>query len=70
MAPDAKREENLGSVFEVNGAKPSPTPSSIATGRGQRDVLELLTAVEATVPQRYGDCLVSRTGQVRSAVCA
>ena len=37
---------------EVKGAKPSPTPSSRATARGQRDVLELLTAAEATVFRR------------------
>ena len=49
MAPDAKHVENLASLHEVKGAKPSPTPSSRATGRGQRDVLELLTAAEATV---------------------
>ena len=44
--------ENLASLLEVKGAKPSPTPSSRATGRGQRDVLELLTAAEATVFRR------------------
>ena len=52
MAPDAKDVENLASLLEVKGAKPSPTPSSRATGRGQRDVLELLTAAEATVFRR------------------
>ena len=52
MAPGAKHVENLVSLFEVKGAKPSPTPSSRATGRGQRDVLELLTAAEATVFRR------------------
>ena len=40
--------ENLASLLEVKGAKPSLTPSSRATGRGQRDVLELLTAAEAS----------------------
>ena len=50
MAPDARHVENLASLLEVKGAKPSPTPSSRATGRGQRDVLELLT--EATVFRR------------------
>ena len=70
MAPDAKHVENLASLLEVKGAKPSPTTSPRATGRGQRDVLELLAAAEATgVPQRHGDCPVSRTRQVRSAVC-
>ena len=44
MVPDAKHVENLASLLEVKGAKPSRTPSSRATGRGQRDVLELLTA--------------------------
>ena len=44
MAPDAKHVENLASLLEVKGAKRSPTPSSRATGRGERDVLELLTA--------------------------
>ena len=44
--------KNLASLLEVKGAKPSPTPSSRATGRGQRDVLELLTAAEATVFRR------------------
>ena len=69
MAPDAKHVENLAGLLEVKGAKPSPTPSSRATGRGQRDVLELLTAAEATTfPQKYRDCLVSWTGQVRPAV--
>ena len=28
MAPDAKHVENLAILFEVKGAKPSPTPSS------------------------------------------
>ena len=55
MAPDAKHVENLASLLEVKGAKTSPTPSSRATGRGQRDVLRGL--------------LLSRTRQVRSAVC-
>ena len=48
MAPDAKHVKNLASLLEDKGAKPSPTPSSRATGRGQRDVLELLTAAEET----------------------
>ena len=52
MAPDAKHVENLANLLEVKGAKPSPTPSSRATGRGQRDVLELLSAAEATVFRR------------------
>ena len=52
MALDAKHMENLASLLEVKGAKPSPTPSSRATGRGQRDVLELLKAAEATVFRR------------------
>ena len=52
MAPDAKHVENLASLLEVKGANPCPTPSSRATGRGQRDVLELLTAAEATVFRR------------------
>ena len=52
MAPDAKHVENLASLLEVKGAKPSPTPSSRATCRGQRDVLELQTAAEATVFRR------------------
>ena len=52
MAPDGKRVENLASLLEVKGAKTSPFPSSRATGRGQRDVLELLTAAEATVCRR------------------
>ena len=52
VAPDAKHVEKLASLLEVKGAKPSPTPSSRATGRGQRDVLELLTAAEATVFRR------------------
>ena len=51
-APDAEHVENLASLLEVKGAKPSPTPSSRATGRGQRDVLEPLTAAEATVFRR------------------
>ena len=42
----------MASLLEVKGAKQSPTPSSRATGRGQRDVLELLTAAEATVFRR------------------
>ena len=52
MAPDAKHVENLASLLEVKGAKPSPTPTSRSTGRGQRDVLELLTAAEATTFRR------------------
>ena len=52
MAPDAKHVENLARLLEVKGVKPSPTPSSRATGRGQRDVLEPLTAAEATVFRR------------------
>ena len=52
MAPDAKHVENLANLLEVKGAKPSPTPSSRGTGRGQRDVLELLSAAEATVFRR------------------
>ena len=51
MAPDTKHVENLASLREVKGAKPSPPPSSRATGRGQQDVLEL-TAAEATVFRR------------------
>ena len=69
MAPDAKHVENLATLLEVKGAKPSPTPCSRATGRGQRDVLEPLTAAEATVFRRHGDCFVSRIRQVPSAVC-
>ena len=49
MAPDAKHVENLVSLLDVKGAKPSAKPSSRAAGRGQRDVLEQLTASEATV---------------------
>ena len=52
MAPDAKHVENLANLLEVKGVKPSPTPSSRATGRGQRDVLELLSVAEATVFRR------------------
>ena len=52
MAPDTKHVENLASLLEVKGAKPSPAPCSRATGRGQRDVLELLTAAVATVFRR------------------
>ena len=52
MAPDAKHVENLASLLGVKGATPSPTPSSRASGRGQRDVLQLLTAAEATVFRR------------------
>ena len=52
MAPDTKHVENLASLLEFKGAKPSPTPCSRATGGGQRDVLELLTAAEATVFRR------------------
>ena len=54
MAPDTKHVENLSSLLEVKGAKPRPTPSSSATGRGQRDGLELLTAAEATVCRGTG----------------
>ena len=57
----AGRTNSLHRILEVKGAKPSPTPSSRATGRGQRDVLEPLKAA--------GHCLVPRTGQVRSAIC-
>ena len=39
MAPDPKHVENLANLLKVKGAK----------RRGQRDVLELLTAAEATV---------------------
>ena len=52
MAPDVKHVENLASLLEVKGAKPSPTLSSRATGRGQGDVLELLIVAEATVFRR------------------
>ena len=52
MALDANHVENLASLLEVKGAKPSPTPSSRATGCGQRDVLELLAAAEAMVFRR------------------
>ena len=52
MAPDAKHVENLASLLEVKGAKSSPTPSSRATGRGQRDVLELLKAAKDTTFRR------------------
>ena len=65
-APDAKHVKNLASLFEVKGAKRSPTPSSRATGRGQRDVLELLTAAEATVFRSgSGIAFVSRTCSLR-----
>ena len=47
MASDARHVENLSSFFEVKGAKPSRTPSSRATGRGQRDVLETAKARES-----------------------
>ena len=70
MAPDAKHVENVASLLGVKGAKPSPTPSFRATSRGQRDVLTLMISCGSFgVPQRYEDCFVSRTGQVRSAVC-
>ena len=52
LTPDAKHVENLAGLLEVKGAKPSPTPCSRATGRGQRDVLEPLAAAEATVFRR------------------
>ena len=52
MIPDPKHIENLAGLLEVKGAKPSPTTCSRATGRGQRDVLEPLTAAEATVFRR------------------
>ena len=52
LMPDPKHIENLASLLGVKGAKPSPTPCSRATGRGQRDVLEPLTAAEATVFRR------------------
>ena len=68
MAPDGKHVENLASLLEVKGAKPSPTPSSRATGREQR-----AGAIDSCgghgVPQRCGNCFVSRTRQVRPAVC-
>ena len=51
VAPDAKHVD-LASPLEVKGATPSPTPSSLATCRGERDVSELLTAAEATVFRR------------------
>ena len=51
MAPDTKHVENLADLLEVKGAKPSATPCFRA-GRGQRDVLELLTVAEATVFRR------------------
>ena len=65
MAPDAKHVENLASLIEVKGAKPSPTPSSRATCRGQRDVLELLTAAEAT-EVRGLPSVSDRTGSICS----
>ena len=52
LTPDAKHVENLASLLEVKGAKSSPTPYSRATGGGQRDVLDPLTATEATVFRR------------------
>ena len=52
MTPDARHVVNLASLLEVQGAKSRPTPSFRATGRGQRDMLELLTAAEATVFRR------------------
>ena len=48
IAPDAKHVANLTSLLEVKGAKPSPTPSSRATGRWQRDVLELFDSCRGT----------------------
>ena len=52
LTPDAKHVENLASLLEVKRAKSSPTPCSRATCRGQRNVLEPLTASEATVFRR------------------
>ena len=52
LMPDPKHIENLAGLLGVKGAKPSPTPCSRASGRGQRDVLEPLTAAEATVFRR------------------
>ena len=57
----------MASLLEVKGAKPSPTPSSRATGRGQRDVLELLTDAEATVFRRRESlCILVQTGSIYS----
>ena len=51
-SPDARREacaESGKSPRDQGCEESSPTPSSRATGRGQRDVLEPLTTSEATV---------------------
>ena len=60
--------ENLASLLEVKGAIPSPTPSSRATGRGQRVVLELLTAAEArcSAEARGLLCISDQTGSICS----
>ena len=70
MAPDAKHVEDLASLLEVKGAKPSPAPSSPATGRGQRRCVGTVDSCRGHgVPQRNGNRFVSPSRQVRSAVC-
>ena len=68
MTPGAKHVENLASLLEVKGAKSSATPSSRATGRGQRDVLELLTVAEAkcSAEARGLLCISDQTGSICS----
>ena len=52
MTLDARHVENLASLLETQGAKSRSTPSFRAIECGQRDMLELLTAAEATVFRR------------------
>ena len=52
LMPDLTHFENLAEALSLKGVKPSPTPLTKHTGRGQRDALDLLSRREATLYRR------------------
>ena len=66
LMPDPKHIENLAGLLVVKGAKLSPTPCSRAAGRGQRDVLEPLTAARGNSVSEGAQVLRCTLGQTDS----
>ncbi|CAK0869006.1 unnamed protein product [Prorocentrum cordatum] len=58
LLPDPKHFENLSTLLDLKGAKPSPTPASRATGKNARDALEGLKRAEKAIYRRgTGICM-------------
>ncbi|CAK0826196.1 unnamed protein product [Prorocentrum cordatum] len=49
LLPDPKHFENLSTLLDLKGAKPSPAPASRATGKSARDALEELKRAEKAI---------------------